>query len=123
LEGEFIVQDFHELIVWRKAHEFTLQVYKITKRFPKEELYGITDQIRRASVSIPANIAEGCGKDSRADFARYIQIAIGSSSEVEYFILLARDLSFLNNDEFNEFSIKITEIKRMLSSLRKKVRS
>jgi four helix bundle protein len=117
------VQDFHELIVWRKAHAFALQVYKTTNKFPKEELYGITNQIRRASVSVPANIAEGCGKDSSADFARYIQIAIGSSSEVEYFILLARDLSYLNNDEFNDLSLTITEIKRMLSSLRKKVRS
>jgi len=77
------MKDFRELKVWEKAHQLTLSVYQVTRNYPKEETYGLTSQIRRASASIPANIAEGCGKAGDADLARYMQIAMGSSSELE----------------------------------------
>ena len=93
------MKDFRELKVWEKAHQLTLSVYQVSHRFPKEELYGLTSQIRRASASIPANIAEGCGKCGDAELARYLQIAMGSSSELEYHLLLARDLGYLSADE------------------------
>lgn len=87
------MKDFRTLKVWSKAHELTLLVYKQTKTFPKEELFGLTSQIRRACSSIPANIAEGCGKGSDADFSRFLQIAFGSANELEYHFILARDLN------------------------------
>jgi four helix bundle protein len=90
------MRDFRELKVWRKAHELTLDVYRVTRAFPKEETYGLTSQIRRAAASVGANIAEGSGKNSRSDFARYLQIAIGSASELEYHLLLAKDLCYVD---------------------------
>ena len=117
------MKDFRTLNVWHKAHELTLTVYKATKQFPKEELYGLTSQIRRASSSIPANIAEGCGKNSNADFSRFLQIAFGSASEVEYHLLLARDLEMLDAEEYGQLESKVLEVKRMLASLIGKVRS
>jgi len=85
------------LKVWEKAHHMVLAVYKATEIFPRQELYSLTNHIQRAAVSIPANIAEGCGKSGDADFGRYLQIAMGSSSELEYLLLLAHDLNYLNN--------------------------
>lgn len=84
------MKDFKKLIVWKKAHEMTLNIYRTTKSFPKDEVYGLTSQLRRAASSIPANIAEGCGRNSDAELARFLQIAAGSASEVEYHLLLAR---------------------------------
>ena len=89
------MKDFRQLKVWEKAHQLALQVYKTTVNFPREELYGLTSQIRRSSMSIPTNIAEGCGRHTDAEFARFLQIAMGSASETEYQLLLARDLEFL----------------------------
>ena len=86
------MQHFRNLLVWQKSHEMVLQVYRISRDFPREELYGLTSQLRRAAVSIPSNIAEGCSRGSDADFGRFLIIALGSSSEVEYQLLLARDL-------------------------------
>ena len=117
------MKDFRSLNVWHKAHELTLATYKATKQFPKEELYGLTSQIRRASSSIPANIAEGCGKNSNADFSRFLQIAFGSASEVEYHLLLARDLEMLDGEAYSHLESKLLEVKRMLASLIGKVRS
>ena len=88
------MQNYKELKVWAKSHEFTLKVYEITKQFPREEINGITSQMRRAASSIPANIAEGCGKFTQLDLARYLNIALGSANESEYFILLSKDLSY-----------------------------
>ncbi|HRJ76165.1 MAG TPA: four helix bundle protein, partial [Anaerolineales bacterium] len=82
------MKDFRQLKVWEKSHQLALAVYKVTKSFPKEELYGLTTQIRRASMSIPTNIAEGCGRNTDADFARFLQIAMGSASETEYQLIL-----------------------------------
>jgi four helix bundle protein len=92
------MKDFRQLKVWDKSHQLALAVYKATKEFPKEELYGLTSQIRRASMSIPTHIAEGCGRNIVADFARFLQIAMGSASETEYQLILACDLEFLPKD-------------------------
>jgi four helix bundle protein len=110
------MKDFRQLKVWEKAHQLALAVYKETKGFPKEELYGLTSQIRRASMSIPTNIAEGCGRNTDADFARFLQIAMGSASETEYQLLLARDLEFLKNEQYQKLNTDVTEVKRMLTS-------
>jgi four helix bundle protein len=115
------MKDFRDLTVWRKAHELTLSVYRVTKGFPKEELYGLTSQMRRASSSIGANIAEGCGKRTDADFARYVQNAFGSASELEYLLLLAFDLQFLEKADYDELSSKTVEVKKMLAALLRKL--
>lgn len=86
------MKDFRSLKVWEKAHALTLTIYNSTEGFPKQELYALANQIQRAAVSIPANIAEGCGKDSDAELKRYFLIAMGSSSDLEYLLLLAHDL-------------------------------
>lgn len=96
------MNDFKELKVWEKAHFLTLQVYRISRSFPKEELYGLTSQMRRASSSIPANIAEGCGRESDADFAGFLNISMGSAYELEYFLILCHDLGILENHDFEE---------------------
>lgn len=117
------MKNFRDLMVWEKAHKLTLEVYRLTKEFPKEEQYGITSQIRRASSSIPANIAEGCGRGSDADLARFLQIAMGSASEVEYHALLARDLNMLNEDNYKRINDQVCEVKRMLASFLQKLRA
>src|ERR1700745_3906727 len=89
------VKDFHELKVWQKGHPLTLAVYQITAAFPREELYGLPSQLRRCSASVPANLAEGCGRNGDAEFARFCSIAMGSASELEYHLLLARDLKLI----------------------------
>jgi four helix bundle protein len=117
------MQDFRNLRVWQKAHELTLEVYKCTRQFPREELYGVTSQMRRAAASISANLAEGCCRQGDTEFSRFAQIALGSVSELEYFLLLSRDLSFLNNDEYERLNNLVNETKRMLISLIQKLRS
>jgi len=118
------MKDFRKLKVWEKAHELTLAVYKVTKNFPKDELYGLTSQIRRACVSIPANIAEGCGRGSDADLARFVQIATGSASELEYHLLLSRDLGYLdNNSNYENLTNQVIEVKRMLTAFIQKLRA
>ena len=115
------VKDFHELKVWQKAHELTLAVYRVTAPFPREELYGLTSQLRRASASVAANLAEGCGRSGDAEFARCCSIAMGSASEVEYHLLLARDLKLLKPAEYQELAPRATELKRMLTALLQKL--
>jgi four helix bundle protein len=117
------MQDFRKLVVWQKAHQLTLDVYAATRTFPKEEIYGLTSQIRRATASIRANIAEGCGRDGGDDLARFLQIAAGSASEVEYHLLLARDLHLLLGANWQQLSNLAEEVKQMLASLLRKVRS
>lgn len=116
------MQNYKELKVWEKAHAFTLSVYGLTKKFPKEEMYGLTNQLRRAASSIPANIAEGCGRKTSADFAHFLNIALGSANEAEYFLILSKDLSYLSTEDFLPLSIIINEIKGMLIALIAKVR-
>jgi four helix bundle protein len=115
------MKDFRDLKVWEKAHELTLAAYKSTKQFPKEELFGLTNQIRRSSSSIAANIAEGCGRRGNGDFHRFLQNAMGSASEREYHLLLAKDLVILSNQDFQSLSAQIIEIKKMLAALIRKV--
>ena len=117
------MRDFREIKVWAKAHNLTLEIYKTTSRFPREELYSITSQIRRASSSIPANIAEGFGRGGNVELARFLQIGMGSAYEVEYHALLARDLGFLSNDSHYRLEAQIVEVKRMLAALLQKVRA
>ena len=117
------MQDFRRLKVWDKAHTLTLDVYKSSKSFPREEMYGLTSQIRRASVSIGANIAEGACRSGDVDFARFLQIAAGSASEVEYHLLLSRDLELLQSADFQRLTDEVVEVKRMLASLRQKLRA
>lgn len=117
------MQDFKKLKVWEKSHGLTLRVYTLTSEFPREEIYGLTSQVRRACASIPTNIAEGCGRGSSADFARFLQIAMGSTSETEYLPLLARDLKYLNTDQYIELINAIIEVKKMLTSLLQKLKT
>jgi four helix bundle protein len=117
----YFLRDFHSLKVWNKAHELALASYKRTALFPRAELYGLTSQIRRAAVSIAGNISEGCGKDSETDFGRYLQIAMGSASELQYYWLLARDLGYLNAQEYTQLEDNVSEIKKMLVSLIRKL--
>lgn len=110
------MQDFKSLKVWQKSHQLALAVYKATTRFPRDELYGLTSQMRRSSSSIPANIAEGCGRDRDADFARFLRIAMGSANELEYHCLLSRDLGLLNGESHERLGGNVTEVKRMLNA-------
>jgi four helix bundle protein len=98
------VRDFRELKVWEKAHQLTLDIYRVTTILPKDELYGLTSQIRRSCASIPANIAEGCGRSGEAEFARFLQRAMGSACELEYHLLLARDLNFLTGVDYERLA-------------------
>lgn len=116
------MQNYKDLKVWEKAHQFTLMIYDASKNFPKEEIYGLTNQLRRAASSIPANIAEGCGKNSNVDFAKYLNISLGSANESEYFTLLAKDLSYINVEKFDALYKQINEVKAMLIALIAKVR-
>jgi len=111
------MEDFKDLRVWAKAHELTLAIYRKTRAFPKDEMYGLTSQLRRASASIGANIAEGCGRRSDAEMRRFVQIARGSANEVEYHLLLAKDLTLLTSEEHKHLEAKVLEIQRMLASL------
>lgn len=117
------MRNFRDLLVWQKSHALTLSVYKSTSSFPKEELYGLTSQVRRSASSIPSNIAEGCGRTTQSQLAHFLNIALGSASELEYQILLAYDLGFINDSVYTEKSEQVHEIKRMLTSLHQKVRT
>jgi four helix bundle protein len=115
------MKDFRDLKVWEKSHGLTLEVYRATAGFPRPELYGLTSQIRRCSASIGANIAEGCGKRGNNEFQRYLQIASGSASELDYHLLLSRDLGFLPDSDYRELAGRLTEVRKMLTSLLQKV--
>lgn len=117
------MQDFRKLKVWEKAHQLTLTVYRVTQEFPQAEIYGLTSQLRRSSASIAANIAEGCGRKSNLDFARFLQIAMGSASEVEYHLLLARDLTLLDVASHESLTSIAEEVKKMLTVLIQKLKA
>lgn len=111
------MKDFRELKVWHKAHQLTVAVYKATGKFPREELYGLTSQLRRSCSPIAANLAEGCGRNGDAELARFCSIAMGSASELEYHLLLAKDLQLLKPNDYTELTDRAIELKRMLSGL------
>ncbi len=117
------MQNYKELKVWEKVHLFTLQVYESTKLFSKEELYGLTTLLRRSASSIPANIAEGCGKKGNQEFAHFLNIALGSANESEYFPILSKDLTYLKIVNFEILFSIINEVKTMLIALIAKVRA
>src|ERR1700687_110064 len=117
------MRDFREIKVWEKAHALTLEIYKASAGFPQEEIYGLTSQMRRSSSSIPANIAEGCGRGGNPELARFLQIGLGSACELEYHILLARNLTFLPTSAYDPLQDSVVEVKRMLTPLIQKVRA
>jgi len=117
------MQDFRKLRVWVVSHEFRLQVYRQTRNFPRDEIFGLTSQLRRAASSIPSNIAESCGYRGRADSARFVQIAYGSSCEVLDHLIAARDLGYLPCDEYNALTATLESIRRMLYRLLVRMRS
>lgn len=108
--------------MWEKSHRLTLAVYKVTRSFPSDERFGLTSQMRRAAASIPANIAEGCGRYTEADLARFMQISMGSASELEYHLLLARDLELLDAASYDRLNHDTIEVKRMLAPFINKLR-
>ncbi|MBI4331336.1 MAG: four helix bundle protein [Chloroflexi bacterium] len=115
------MRSFRNLKVWQKAHQAALSIYKTTRDFPKEEIYGLSSQLRRAASSIPANIAEGCGCNGSREFARFLEIALRSANETEYHLLLASDLQYLKRDAYLELNNQVIEIKRMLTILMQKL--
>jgi four helix bundle protein len=117
------MRDFRRLKVWEKAHLLTLAVYRATAGFPKEERYGLTSQLRRSASSVPANIAEGCGRDTDSDFARFLQIAMGSARELEYHLLLAHDLQLLSQPDYTGLADDLIAVKRMLATLIRSIRA
>lgn len=117
------MKDFRKLKVWQKAHLLTLKVYEVTRGFPKEEVYGLTAQMRKSSSSIPTNIAEGCGRTGDAEFGRFLQIAMGSASELEYELILSRDLHYLSLNEYEDLQHDTVEVKRMLTPFIGKLRA
>lgn len=115
------MRDFRQLKVWEKAHALSLATYKATATFPQQELFGLTSQLRRAAVSIPANITEGCGRTGEPELARFLRISLGSASELEYHIILSTDLHYFNKSVSQQLFKQVTEVKRMLTVLIQKL--
>jgi four helix bundle protein len=111
------MRNYRDLQTWNKAHKLTLDLYKFSRQLPKEEMYGLTSQLRRAASSIGANLAEGCGRQTNSEFARFVRISMGSASELDYHLLLARDLGFLEADIYQHTSRSLTEVRKMLATL------
>ncbi len=110
------MKDYKKLVFWERAHLLVQDIFKVTKSFPKTEEFRLTNQILRAVYSVPANIAEGCSRNSNKDFSRFMYIALGSLNETEYFLILAKDLEYLKAHEFVKLSDKVVEIRKMLTS-------
>lgn len=108
-------QTFQDLVVWQKAHKLTLEIYKITKQFPKEEIYGLVSQMRRSAVSVSANVAEGYKKRGKLDKARFLNISEGSLNEVKYYLILSRDLNYLSS-EYDNVNELVDEISKLLNA-------
>lgn len=117
------MRDFKALIVWKTAHQLTLNVYKVCASFPKDEAYGLVSQMRRVSVSIASNIAEGCGRESNLEMARFLSIAAGSASELQYQILLVRDLGMLDEASYADLERTVIEVRKMASSFMTKLKT
>ncbi|MFL9830100.1 four helix bundle protein [Flavobacterium sp. ST-87] len=111
------MRDYKKFSVWEKSHQLTLDVYRITIAFPKDEIFGLISQMKRSSSSIPTNIAEGCGRNSDKDFCRFLYIAFGSANELEYQLLLSIDLKFIEFENGQKLLFQVEEIKKMLNSL------
>lgn len=115
------MRDFRKLKVWEKAHELSLAIYRATSTFPGQESFGLTSQLRRAAVSVPANITEGCGRSGEPELARFLRIALGSASELEYHIILSTDLDYFSKSSSHHLIKQVTDVKRMLTSLIQKL--
>jgi len=115
------MRDFNKYEVWKLSHQLTIEIYKITSEYPVDEKYQLVSQMRRAAYSIPSNFSEGCGRKSDKDFNRFVQISLGSAHELEYFVLLSKDLNFMDNEMHEILTEKINHIKRKLYSLSKKL--
>ena len=115
------MRDYKKYDVWKLGHEITLLVYRLTKLFPREEQFGLIGQMRRAAYSIPSNIAEGCGRESDAEFKRYLVISRGSASELEYFTILTRDLNLLSKSDFEILNNQVNKVRRSLNNLINKI--
>lgn len=115
------MRDYRKYDTWKIAHELVKEIYIISESFPKSELFGLTSQIRRASVSIPTNIAEGCGRSTDKEFARFLEISIGSTNETEYLLLLSCDLGFTSEDKLSGLNPQLNLIRKKLIQLRKKL--
>lgn len=117
------MKNYRELKVWQRSHALTLAVYTLTKRFPKEESFGLTSQMRRAASSIPANIVEGCDRDGDAELKRFLTITLGSACELDYFVLLATDLGYFAAADSTNLTPEILEIRRMLGAFVQKLKA
>ncbi len=115
------MRNFKKYKVWEDSHHLVLEIYKISKSFPKEEMFSLTSQLKRATSSIPTNFSEGCGSNSDKEFARYIGISIASCSEVEYLLILSKDLQFISIEEYEFLLDKLIQIRKQLYSLRQKI--
>jgi len=115
------MRDFKKYTIWESRHKLTLMVYKIKDNFPKSELFGLTSQMRRASASVPTNIAEGCGRESDIEFKRFLIIASGSASELLYLLILSKDIGYISNEQFEEFEIALTTLRKSIHQLIKKI--
>jgi four helix bundle protein len=111
------MRNYRDLQTWNKAHNLTLELYKLSRESPKEEIYGLTSQVRRSAASIGANLAEGCGRQTNSEFARFVRISMGSASELDYHLLLSRDLGLLREEAYERTSKSLTEVRKMLASL------
>ncbi|HET9838889.1 MAG TPA: four helix bundle protein [Candidatus Angelobacter sp.] len=111
------MRNYRDLEVWKHSHKLTLELYEASRKFPKEEMFGLTSQLRRAAISVGANLAEGCGRRTTAEFARFIRIAMGSASELDYHLLLCRDFKFLAIEVYERNWKELTRVRKMLSSL------
>ena len=115
--------NFKDLAIWQRSHQLTIDIYRATLKFPKEEIYGLTSQIRRAVASIPTNIAEGCGRRTNAELANFLNIASGSASEVEYEILLAKEVGYITEEQCELWTKEIGEIRSMLAAYMKRLKT
>lgn len=116
------MQNYKDLILWQEAHRLTLKVYEYSKTFPKDELFGVTSQLRRACVSVACNIAEGCGRYTAKDFANFLQISLGSTNETDYLIILSKELNYLSQEQFVTLQEHVNKVRAMNINLIEKVR-
>lgn len=116
------MRDYRKYEVWRKSHRFACEIYTVTKAFPKDEMYGIISQLRRAALSIPTNLVEGTGRNSEKEFAYFINIGSGSAAEVEYLLEFSKEMKYISEDKHQEMTLEIITIRKMLNSLYQKVK-
>jgi four helix bundle protein len=115
------IKDYRDLLIWKKGIELTKEIYNITSRFPSNEMYGLTSQLQRASVSIPSNIAEGQARQRSAEFCQFLRVSLGSLAEVETQMVIACELGFTSMNKLEDVRGKITELRKMIYSIQRKI--